>query len=190
MRVVVENSIGAIKKWHILQRYRHYRIDHDEYDRARLGQVVRVIAAIVNWRSRTSGKPRRLPGWHPSTNKEYLRKLLTEADTIGARERTRFHALLEGKQTPLELGLMGARLTAEQELLLASKGDTTETWQIIEEVKGVVVLRSDDGNMKVVRAESRAAASAASAAAAAVTPASSSSSARKRAYVDLDQPSQ
>jgi hypothetical protein len=163
MRVVVENSIGALKDWRILQRYRHYRLDHDESDRKRLGQVARVLAALINWRSHdriAAGKPRRRLNWKPTTNSTYVRKLLTEAEKLKNPEKQRFADLIEGKKTPAELGLLGQRLTAEQEALLCKKGDTTETWEIIEEVKGVVLQRNADGDVRVVKADSRAAASA------------------------------
>ena len=90
MRVVVENAIGAMKKWSILHKYRHYTLGNDADDRARLGRVVRVIAALVNFRSQdkdAQGKPRRRLVWKPGTNKEFLRKLLTEAERIGGKEK-------------------------------------------------------------------------------------------------------
>jgi hypothetical protein len=130
--------------------------------------VVRVVAALVNWRSSiraAGGKQRRRHGWHPLHNKTYLRKLLSEAEKIGGHEVRRFNDLLEGRKTPAELGLLGQRLTAEQKALLLKKGDTTETWETIEEVKGVVTQLSSDGNMRIVRVGSRAAEAAASAAA-------------------------
>lgn len=192
MRVVVENAIGAMKKWSILHKYRHYTLGNDA-DRARLGRVVRVIAALVNFRSQdkdAQGKPRRRLGWKPGTNKEFLRKLLTEAERIGGKEKKDFNDLLEGRKAPAELGLCGARLTEQEELLLAKKGDTTETWEVIEEAKGVVLLVSDEGDMKVVRADSRVAGSAPLATAASATPAAPAPRSRKSTYRDFDAPAQ
>ncbi len=100
---------------------------------------MRVVAALVNWRSSVravGGKQRRRSGWQPTANKAYLRKLLSEAEKIGGKEYPRFNDLLEGRKSPAELGLLGQRLTAEQEALLLKEGDTAETWEI-EEVKGI-----------------------------------------------------
>jgi hypothetical protein len=174
---VVENGIGVVKKFRILHKYRHFNSRRAAAGRARLGRVVRVVAALVNWRSSVraaGGKQRRRSGWQPTANKTYLRKLLTEAEKIGGKELQRFNDLLEGRKTPSELGLLGQRLTAEEEALLVQKGDTTETWETIEEVKGVVTQLSSEGNLRIARVGSRAAAAAASAAApptATVTPA-------------------
>lgn len=190
LRVVVENSIGAWKDWRIVgSKYRHYRIDHDQEDRRRLGQVSRVIAALLNWRSRTSGKPRRRPGWAPKPNKEWLKKLTKEAEQLGGQQQRDFEALYNGTKSPAQLGLLGARLTEEQEKLLEERGDTSETWQIIEEVKGYVVLQNGAAELRIVKADSRAAASASLAPGATVTPRAAATSSRNWQYHDLDAPS-
>jgi hypothetical protein len=161
-RVVVENSIGRIKKWRILQRYRHYSFASDAEDRARLGQIVRVLAALINWRSKAtdaSGKRARGVNWTPATNKAYVEALLTEASKIGGAEEERLLALYGGETNLRKLGLEGAPLTEDDEALLQSKGDTTETWKEIGRGSGVVQLNEASGNIRSVHKNSRAAAS-------------------------------
>lgn len=136
------------------------------------------------------GKQRRQPGWQPTTNKEYLRKLLSEAQRIGGQELQNFNALLEGNSTPAQLGLTGVRLSVEEEALLIAKGDTTETWETIEEVKGVVVQLSSDGNVRLCKADKFASAPAAAstASASAATPPATMCIKGVQRPMDLDAP--
>lgn len=106
-RVVVENTIGSMKRWSVLSGvFRHYHYtatevtddngetrrvptDDEEFERARLAHIVRVCAKLHNWlveearAGRRERSPARAADWSPPVT-ETEKKIAADAEQLKA----------------------------------------------------------------------------------------------------------